>query len=446
MIPKTRIQKLVAGLSPSIPPITDKHKAWVSKKCFDKFAVVSRKTLYCLECGHSWKNTSPLANSVLGPDCPECHFRGKLVSKYSRLHSQAAYFAVLTTRAEMQVVRMFWGEKHMKKRMKPSYWFCEVMQHWVLPSGKVITMSKSVNGFSFAYDSWRFASDLEVRPKSFHFCKRYDIAPYKICPRGRILPIMKRNGFSGHFYGLPPHRLFSIILLEPIAETLLKAGQIKLLEYCEQYYYHYNKVNIPDRILDIWPSIKICIRSGYIINDTSIWFDYLGFLSYFGKDLRNAVYVCPPDLQLAHDHLMRKKRDIERKLRIKELREKIEADQPEYLRQKGKFLKLSFSENEITVKTLETVEEFLEEGDKLNHCAFTGSYFKKPDSLVMSARIGEKPIETIEISISRMIILQSRGYGNMPSQYHDRILKLVKENLPRIEACKHPRRNKKSAA
>jgi hypothetical protein len=149
---------------------------------------------------------------------------------------------------------------------------------------------------------------------------------------------------------------------------------------------------------------------------------------------------------LAHDHLMRKKRDIERKLRIKELREKIEADQPEYLRQKGKFLRLSFSENEITVKTLETVEEFLEEGDKLNHCAFTGSYFKKPDSLVMSARIGEKPIETIEISISRMIILQSRGYGNMPSQYHDRILKLVKENLPRIEACKHPRRNKKSAA
>ncbi|WP_211253759.1 PcfJ domain-containing protein [Flavobacterium daejeonense] len=46
----------------------------------------------------------------------------------------------------------------------------------------------------------------------------------------------------------------------------------------------------------------------------------------------------------------------------------------------------------------------MEEGDALNNYLFTNEYFKKKDSLIFSARIDNTPIETIEVSFSKMKI------------------------------------------
>lgn len=58
------------------------------------------------------------------------------------------------------------------------------------------------------------------------------------------------------------------------------------------------------------PSFNICNRNHYIIKDASLWEDYMSLLAYFGKDLRNAHYVCPKNLKVAHDRLLARKMPV----------------------------------------------------------------------------------------------------------------------------------------
>lgn len=50
----------------------------------------------------------------------------------------------------------------------------------------------------------------------------------------------------------------------------------------------------------------------------------------------------------------------------------------------------------------------------------------------MLARIEGKRIETIELSLTDMKILQSRAVCNGTSEYHDRIINLLNANLHQI--------------
>ena len=50
----------------------------------------------------------------------------------------------------------------------------------------------------------------------------------------------------------------------------------------------------------------------------------------------------------------------------------------------------------------------------------------------MTAHIGKKHIETIEIDLQRLIISQSHGAYNQNTKYHDRIVSLVQRNLHKI--------------
>ncbi len=100
-----------------------------------------------------------------------------------------------------------------------------------------------------------------------------------------------------------------------------------------------------------------------------------------------------------------------------------------YQEQKKKFFGLEFSDDQITIKVLESVKDFLHEGDLLKHCLFANGYYRKQDSLILSARLDGVPIETIEVSLSEMKIIQSRGKGNQASEYNKRIKKLLNSNL-----------------
>jgi hypothetical protein len=110
----------------------------------------------------------------------------------------------------------------------------------------------------------------------------------------------------------------------------------------------------------------------------------------------------------------------------------MEAAQLLYEQQKGKFFGVAFSDGDLTVKVLESVGEFEKEGYILKHCVFTNGYYKMADSLVMSARIGDQHIETIELSLSALQIRQSRGLGNKATEHHEKIINLVTRNLPAI--------------
>lgn len=81
---------------------------------------------------------------------------------------------------------------------------------------------------------------------------------------------------------------------------------------------------------------------------------------------------------------------------------------------------------------LESVNEYYQEGNALHHCVGQCEYYLKPQSLVFSARIDNRRIETVELSLDTFKVLQSRGLCNRNSEYHDRIIRLVQKNARKI--------------
>ena len=129
---------------------------------------------------------------------------------------------------------------------------------------------------------------------------------------------------------------------------------------------------------------------------------------------------------------MRKKAKVEAKRKLEERRKEIAAADVEYKKIKGRFLDIHFSDGIISVSVLQSVEEFLEEGETMHHCVFSNGYYKKSDNLILSARIGDKRIETVEVNLKTFNVVQSRGVCNQITEYHDRIIGLVKKNIKLI--------------
>jgi hypothetical protein len=300
------------------------------------------------------------------------------------------------------------------------------MQHWINAKGEVRTMSISTNVFSNVYDAWQYYSALEIRPKNFEVSPKYRINPYKVYPRVKVLSILKRNGFKKQFYDIAPQILFTALLKDSYAETLLKMAQYSLLKY----FLH----SPHQQIRHNWQAVKICLKSNYIITDFSMWEDYLELLRWFKKDLNSPTHICPEHLNEEHDKLVQKKRALQRTKYLEKMRSEIQQAQISYEQDKKQFFGLCFKSAEITITVLENVREFMQEGDSLKHCVFTNEYFKKKDSLLFSARINNTPLETIEVSLSKLQISQCRGIKNNKSPHHKIIMDLMQRNLYQIRS------------
>lgn len=72
--------------------------------------------------------------------------------------------------------------------------------------------------------------------------------------------------------------------------------------------------------------------------------------------------------------------------------ERMQENERIYAEMKGRYLDLVFSDGVLRIQVLQSVQEFYEEGKAMHHCVFTNDYFKKEDSLVFSARIGDERI------------------------------------------------------
>lgn len=157
-------------------------------------------------------------------------------------------------------------------------------------------------------------------------------------------------------------------------------------------------------------------------------------LRRLGKDTHNAHYVCPEDLQAAHDTAQRKLQAQREKEAEAQRRQKAIENEERFQALKAPFFGIAFTDGTIQVRVLESVQEYIEEGQALHHCVFTNEYHLKEKSLILSASIDGKPIETIELSLETMEILQCRGLMNQNTEYHERIIELVYRNIKEIQS------------
>jgi DNA-directed RNA polymerase subunit RPC12/RpoP len=416
MKPKNKFQKEVFELSQKLPHVTKVQKEWAFQNCIEHIGRKSAKGIItCMECGHTFPGNSHLADALLGTDCPECSVKLKVSTTRKRIFRQSKYFCLVTGKGNFQVLRLFIIRYYAKAGQKAQYFISEVVQRWIAPNGKSATVAR-LRPMSYHDDTWCFWSMLEIRPEKDH----HNIIPTCVYPRRKLIPELKRSGYRGENYTLGHFTLFQTLLSDSRAETLLKAGQTGLLKF-----FAGNGFN---RIDNYWASIRICIRNGYIVDDASLWSDYIDLLRFFRKDLHNAKYVCPADLKEEHDRYVQKKRDWQESIRREEARKKAMESEAVFKETKSRFFGIQFTDGVIRVRMLESVEEIMQEGDTLHHCVFANEYHLKPDSLILSARIDGRPIETIEFSLSKMQIVQCRGIRNKITEYHDRIINLVMKN------------------
>ena len=417
MKPRTKIQKEVMHLSKRLPKITEVQRRYAFHHSFEHIGRRSAKGIItCGECGHQWQGNGALADTLCGCTCPHCGMELKIHTTRKRVFKENEYFSIITACKGYQVIRFFFAKAYYKIGQAAEYSIYEVAQRWIAPNGKFETIAK-LRGISFIYyDLWQEYSPMEIR-RNHHV---YDITPACTYSRVRIIPELKRNGFKGEFHNLQPFELFCELLKNNQAETLIKTGQYNLLSYFIRY--------SSKSIATYWNAIRIATRSKYIVEDAGIWCDYIDLLRYFNKDTNNPKYICPADLKVEHDRLVQKKTERLERERIEQQKHKALENERKFQELKAKFFGISFTDGTIQVRVLESVAEFLEEGTAMHHCVFTNTYYLKPDSLILSACIDGKRIETIEVSLKTLKVLQSRGVCNKNTEYHDRIIELVNKN------------------
>lgn len=361
--------------------------------------------------------------------CPGCGYKLRIETSRKLKSSTWARFAVMDVVGSFQVARIFHIHCDMKAKNTPRIYTREIVQHWLNPDWNAFeVISATCGGMGMSAD--HFGSEMSLKDKGNIW--KYNVSVYKIHPDAKLLPVFQRNGFNTKVQDIPPFGLLKSLLSNSVTETLLKTKQFALLS-----------VYLGDdsgRINRHWRSIKICIRSKYLVKEAGIYLDYLDLLHRFGKDLHNAKYVCPKNLHKEHDRFVKKRQLLDRaelQIRNREAAEKRKLEKVELQRifeqKKSKFFGLSFSDGEIEIKHLDSIEDFITEGEALGHCVYTNSYYGRKDSICFSASVGGVKVETVEVSIKEFKIIQARGLRNTPSVYHSQIIDLVNKNMKLVK-------------
>lgn len=418
MKPKNKFQQRVVEASKKLPKLTKEQIQWSYDNVIEHIGRRSDKGIItCTKCGHSWQGISHLIDTLTDCDCPNCKAKLKVKTTKKRVFNGSYYMTIVTACEGFQVLRTIMVKCIAKLGKLPEYEHSEVMQRWIAPDGKHATFARLRQTMgTMYYDSWIFHTPLELRQEIDTYNRIYTGVVY---PRQKLISEIKRTGYKKAFYGQKPLDIFRTLLTDSRAETLLKTGYTKLFK----------------RIMDsgwknidkYWQSIRICLRNRYTIKDATLWCDYIDLLRFFGKDLHNAKYVCPDNLKAEHDRYVIKKAKADAQ---EELEKQLEKE-AEYREAKAKFFGLVFSDGVISIRVLESVAEIILEGRLMHHCV--GGYHSKTDSLILSACINGEKIETIEVSLTHLRVIQSRGVCNKNTEYHDQIVNLMNQNIPLIE-------------
>lgn len=416
MKPRTTNERAVARLAGRIKPLTGAQQRWIERNAVPATAYQFRKVNYeelyyeptiwawCSNCGHEFVDEPKQRK------CPHC---GANITKHEynarkRVCRGRYYTTLHTTCGGWQVSRHILVAHESRRGGNATHEAHEVCQVWTNAEGRQVVWARSCCGLSRYYDQWIVDSPMSIKRKGA-YCYRYDIDSFrhKIC---RVLPVLKRNGFMGKFHDVMPDDLWRLLLTDNFAETLFKCRQYALVGMLA------NKRKFSRE------AAMTCVRHGYIVKDADVWRDYTDRLVELGKDVRNPHYACPADLEHAHDELLEMKNAAN-----------IAKAEPRYKKAKGKYLGIVIKGDGITLKPLQTVRDFYKEGSFMHHCVYSGAYYDRPGSLILSARDkGGKRIETVEFDLRSGRVVQSRGRYNKLTNRHDKILSLMRNNASRI--------------
>jgi hypothetical protein len=453
MIPKTEQDKQMVRLSIELRrarKMGDDFKKWAINESFDDYiAVFKNGKGYCTHCHHQVKLPKQVnydnARYYLYEDdkahkivCPHCGRSLQYLKQDANQISTESLINVMQTYKGWQVFRTFEIRRHLYIGMASynSYDVKEAQQLWLNSDGTFYSFSLRNQVFSSDF-SWNGDLMLLKSDNKHHIIPNMFRFNGLLYPEKEVIPELTRNGFDGCFPNNTYLHQYAIDLLSiPFVETLTKLPNKSYLNF----YYEHRKGS--DTFL---PSMKIAIRNNYEVNET--WLDNFKYLIEFKLDLHSPKYVCPEDLEGLHQMLIkrheRKAVKEEKERRRLELLSLSEKNDSAYKRKKKKFLKLIIKEGTLTAHVLQNVNEFFDEGVEMHHCVFDCRYFNKDESLIFSVRdSNDNRVETVEINLETMKIVQSRGHNNHDSEHHEQIIRMMNDNMDKIRECKNSKKRK----
>ncbi len=435
MKPVTKLQQAVAQLYTKLPPLTHDQREYARTHRPYRKTFYNSGEIWCPDCGCITLRTIPkghVADLKEKYTCPHCGAKSTLIYSRKTKLNQKAYFSIITMFEGWQVVRHFLCDWYFAKDERhPSFYIDEVVQSWITPDGChevfVARPRMAISGYA---DS--FQTDKPLAVQNNHGA--YYIWAEIIYPRASVSPLARRNGFSipAACNALAPTELIRSLLQTeryPGLEMLVKIKQYSLVR---AFFAGGNAFE------SYAAEIRICHRNHYIVHDGRMWCDYIRMCRRLNIDTRNPKFACPKNLKAAHDAVVerinrnRKKEEAERKRK-----EAIEWE-AKYREAKGKFFGICFGNDNLVITVIQSVADIAEEGEAMHHCVFAAGYYKKNDSLILTARDkAGKRIETIELSLKTFQVLQSRGVCNKNTKYHDEIIALVNQNIHLFKQIKN---------
>ena len=409
----------VAASNEKLSAISPKAVEWAVKNTIRHIAFrTSKHKCTCGDCGQRFDHE--------GKDkfarCPHCGHKLEVTDTLMRKKEESVYFSIIERVDGFHVQRVFRLTATARKGKELEAWQREVCRLWLDKDGKTaVTSRMRLSGYYV--DNFNYFSDIELRKMTdVHWV----ISNTYVYPHYSTIGVLRRNGMKGRLPDCHPARLAQALLSDSRIETMVKAKDYKAVEYFIGRKYELDRC---------WHSYKIARRHCYMPKDYGMWCDMVRLLERCGRDTRSVRYICPKNLKADHDRWLAKVTQMDERRRNAEQmkRAKARGHEADFYKDKSRFFGIVLSDNDLEISVLDSIEAYRAEGEKMKHCVFSGEYYAKPDSIILSAhdRQGNR-IETVEFSISRGKVVQSRGLCNSNTEYHNRIIELVNSNAHRF--------------
>ena len=175
---------------------------------------------------------------------------------------------------------------------------------------------------------------------------------------------------------------------------------------------------------------KIAARHGYEKRKLDLWHDMVLYLIHLGRDIRNPHYICPDDLSAAHHQYHTQYRRKEDKVKFEQEMAKAIEENDTYIKICKRFLDIVLQTDNLTIRPLRSVEEFVLEGQIMHNCVYHMGYYKKPQTLILTAQDQKQNhLATIRLNTANWKIEELRGPFNKDCERATEIRNLINQNI-----------------
>ena len=328
-----------------------------------------------------------------------------------------------------QVLRYFRINRKRNRKREISYDTWEVFQLWNKVGEKQILMARQ-RALGWYIDTFILSSPLEIRKNPVYVYNSFVNVSYTYLYNKSVEGAYRYA--ASYMDKEELYRWYRFLSCDKFAETILKLRP-QLAEYMLKNGL-YDKAYIN--------AVRIAIRHNYDIINPSRYFDLIRMLRNLKCDLNNPHFVCPEDFEHTHQWAVeasmsedeRRRREAERTKQLQDMQKK-EKENADYINRCNRFFGVEITDGTISCRALRSVADFFDEGTAMHHCVYANKYYNKKDSLILSARINDKRIETVEVDLQQMKVIQAYGACDKFTIYHDRIVNLVNSNMNIIKQC-----------